>query len=207
MKTKYLLTLVIILKTLSWPLIADTANFTIHERAYTFSNYFEFSNDAGPQGLVIKKRFAYMHLTSAYDVYDAHGDFIAQGSSRLFSLGALFSWATEIDVYDAKGARIGLVDGQIATLASAKFSLYSYDEKGKSKHIGTAYMDHENRSFSIHDPKNSKRLVASLKRIFLPNVRDHWECRVHDAQAIDSRIIKVFAAFACDHQEYFRPDV
>jgi hypothetical protein len=185
---------------------SDTSKFSIYERAYTLSNYFEFSDEGDPYGLVIKKRFAYLHLTNTYDLYDPQGEFEARGASRLLCLGALFSWATEIDVYDAKNKRIGFIDGQIATLASAKFSIYTIDKSGAYQRIGTAFMDHENRSFSIFDPKNSKRQIASLRRIFLPHVRDHWECRIHDSKAIDPRIIKIFAAFSVDHQEYFRPD-
>ena len=205
MKKAFLLLLFMTLATTC--LKGDSAKFCIYERAYTFSNYFEFSDEGDPQGLVIKKRFAYLHLTNTYDVYDAQGEFEAQGSSRLFCLGALFSWATEIDVYDKNGKKIGLIDGQVATLASAKFSMYAVDEKGKSQRVGTAFMDHENRSFTICDPKNNKRIIATLRRIFLPHVRDHWECRIHDTKAVDTRIIKVFAAFSVDHQEYFRPDL
>lgn len=184
----------------------NTTMFTINEKEYLFSNAFEFSSNATPCGLVEKKRFAYLHLTNHYDYYDELGNWQARGVSRLFSLGALFSWGTEIDVKDNQNNTIGMIDGQIATLASARFSIYEYDTKGKWHLKGIAFMDDEKRSFSIVDPENNKHLLGSLNRIFLPNLRDHWQCKVFDTNAIDMRIIKVFAAFAVDHQEYFRAD-
>jgi hypothetical protein len=185
---------------------ATPVSFTIREREYLFSNYFEFAADKQPMGLVIKKRYAYLHLTNNYDLYTTKGDWQARGVSRLFCLGALYSWATEIDVYDTNGVRIGLIDGQAVTTAAARFSIYEYDSEGNSTLKAIAFMDDERRSFSIVHPENDKQFVASLQRVFLPNLRDHWECNAFDADLLDIRILKVFSAFAVDHQEFFRAD-
>lgn len=180
--------------------------FTIHEKAYRFSNNFEFTQEEVPMGLVSKKRFAYGHLVNHYEVYDSEGKWEATGKSRILTLGALFSWATEIDVYNGKGKRVGMIDGQVFTMASARFSIYNYDETGKWTLAGIAFMDNEKKSFSIIDPLNDKRILCVLRRVFVPNVQDHWECNVFHREAIDERTIKVFAAFAVDHQEFFRAD-
>lgn len=180
--------------------------FKINEKEYRFSNYFEFSSEDTPVGVIVKKRFAYLHLTSHYEAYNDMGVWEATGVSRLFSLGSLFSWATEIDVKDTSNKVIGMIDGQIATLASARFSIYECDDAHNWHLKGIAFMDNEKRSFSIVDPNNDKHMLVSLKRILLLNERDHWECQVFDTDAIDLRIVKVFAAFAVDHQEYFRVD-
>ncbi|MBS0637139.1 MAG: hypothetical protein JSS12_06485, partial [Verrucomicrobia bacterium] len=174
------------------------------EKEYYFSNYFEFNANEVPFGTVVKKRFAHLHLTNHYEVYDDKGLYEARGASRFFSLGALFSWATKIDVVDNARKTIGMIDGKLGTLQKARFNIYEYDNAWQLK--GIAYMDQEKRSFSIHDPNNDKHILASLKRILLPNERDHWECHIFEANAIDLRIVKIFAAFAVDHQEYFKSD-
>lgn len=181
--------------------------FTIHEKEYRFSNHFELSEDEAPMGVVAKKRFAYMHVTDHYEVYDSSGKWEATGRKRAFlSLGALFSWATEIDVKDSAGKKIGMIDGQVFTTTSARFSIYNYDDKGRWTLVGIAFMDNEKKSFSIVDPTNDKRIISVLRRIFVPNLHDHWECKIFYPDAIDLRIMKVFAAFAVDHQEFFRVD-
>ncbi len=184
----------------------NKVSFKIHEKEYRFSNHFEMNNNDVPVGVVAKKRYAFGHLTNHYEVYDDKGVWEATGKTRLFSLGSIYSWATEIDIRDARGNYIGMIDGQVATFASARFSIYSYDKLWGWKLVGIAFMDNEKRSFSIVDPNNDKYMLASLKRILLQNERDHWECNVFDTSSIDLRIVKVFAAFAVDHQEFFRPD-
>lgn len=181
--------------------------FSIHEKPYRFSNYFEFQGDEGPCGLVVKKRYAYLKVRTHYEVYDAKGQWQATGIARLLTLGALYSWGTEIDVYDTTGKKIGFIDGQLVTLAAARFSLYEYDDKGRSTLKAIAYMDKEKGSFSIVDPNNDKYLFSSLQRIFLPNVHDYWKGQIFVPEAVNDSVMKVFAAFAVDHQEYFRPDL
>jgi hypothetical protein len=180
--------------------------YTIREREYLFSNYFEFMPEIGPLETVVKKRYAGLHVTDNYAVYDGKGVWNASGSCRIFCLGLLYSWATEIDVYDQNGKQIGLIDGQVATTAAARFSIYEYDAEGVAQLKAIAFMDNEKRSFSIVHPDNYKHSIAFLWRIFLPDLRDHWECQVYEGDLLDPRIIKVFAAFAVDHQEFFRPD-
>lgn len=201
---KYLLFLCLALTSLN-AAESERLSFKINEKEYYFSNYFEFNSNEVPFGVVVKKRFAHLHLTNHYEVYDAKGQYEARGASRLLSLGALFSWATEIDIVDSTGRTIGMIDGQVGTLQKARFSIYEYDVKGWQLK-GIAYMDQEQRSFSIHNPNNDKHILASLKRILLPNERDHWECHIFEPGAIDTRIVKIFAAFAVDHQEYFKVD-
>lgn len=181
--------------------------FSIHEKAYRFSNTFELSEDEAPMGVVTKKRFAYGNLADHYHVYDAAGKLEGYGRKRaLLSLGALFSWATEIDVKDASGVKIGMIDGQAWTTASARFSLYDYDATGRWTLKGIAFMDRERKSFSIVDPTNDKRIIAVLRRVFVPNTQDHWECKIFYPDAMNLINLKVFATFAVDHQEFFRAD-
>jgi hypothetical protein len=188
------------------PLLAatpKTIEFAIHEKEYRFSNYFDLaSKDNAPQGLVIKTHFAKLNLRPHYDLYDRSGQWRARGVCRLLCLGVFYSWATEIDVYDTEGKTIGVIDGQVMTTTSARFSIYD----GNSFLKGIAYMDRLNMGFTILDPNNEMHILARFQRIFVRDVPDHWECQVYEPDAIDLSIIKIFAAFAVDHQEYFRID-
>jgi hypothetical protein len=181
---------------------SKTIEFQIHEKEYRFSNYFELDSKDAPQGLVVKSHFAKLNLRPHYDLYDRQGTWQATGVSRLLCLGVIYSWATEIDVYDTEGRAVGLIDGQVMTTTSARFSIYD----GNSTLTGIAYMDRANMGFTILDPDNERHILARLQRIFIQGVPDHWECQVYEPDAIDLRIIKIFAAFAVDHQEFFRPD-
>ena len=55
-------------------LASKRLKFKINEKEYRFSNYFEFSSDDTPVGVIVKKRFAYLHLTNHYDAYDERND-------------------------------------------------------------------------------------------------------------------------------------
>ena len=52
-----------------------------------------------------------------YDLYDSKHQFLARGITRAFSLGQIFPWGMEIDVYDMNGDYLGLIDGKTFTWA------------------------------------------------------------------------------------------
>ena len=183
----------------------NARHYIVSEHAYTFSKAFHF--DGQDPGIVTKKHYVYGNLRTHYDSYDRDGMYEAQGISRLFCLGTLFSWATEIDIYDADGKKIGMIDGQVATLCPARFSIYEYNpQSGKSKLVGIAYMDNRKTNLIICDPKKETRELATIRRHEILGAKDDWECIVFDKNVLDLRIIKIFMAFAVDHQEYFRAD-
>jgi hypothetical protein len=48
---------------------------------------------------------------------------------RIFCLGLFRAWGAEFDVYDKQGNIIGVIDGQVATTESAKYSIYNAKEE------------------------------------------------------------------------------
>lgn len=173
--------------------------FSVRRQDYMFSTVFEISSPVEHIGSVYKSSFS---IRTHYDLYDSLGNHESNGICRVLTLGVLYSWAREIDVYDAQGMTVGMIDGQLATGASAKFSIYN----AEGNKAGIAYLDKNGAAFSVVDPANEQRMIASLKRNFVANTLDHWDVTIYDKDAIDMRILKTFAAFAVDSQNDFKKD-
>jgi hypothetical protein len=180
--------------------ILNVDEFRVTRNDYTFSTVFEMAINDRLVGTAYKSSF---HLMTQYDLYDSKGQYQGYGSCRFFSLGLFYTWATEIDVYDPYGYYVGMIDGQIASLEPAKFSIY--DATGNR--TGIAYLDKNCVAFSIVDPNNEARLLARFNRNFLQDTVDYWEVDIYEPEAISLKIIQVFAAFACDTQGKFKPDI
>ena len=178
---------------------AQRTEFNIFEKQYRLSTVFEMDAHGKPFGTVVKSVF---RIRTNYDVYDAQGVRRATGICRLLCLGSFAVWGTEIDVYDTEGNYLGFIDGQAATLESAKFSIY--DKEGDR--VGIAYMDLTNAGFSILHPEKETSLFVRLTRKFVQDQIDSWKIDVYDDKAIHPDVIKVFAAFAIDRQEFFKED-
>lgn len=171
----------------------------IHERLFTFSDYYEIDSDVGSQGNLIKAKLA---LWTSYQYYDQEGKHAAAAYLRIFSLGSLYTWAGVLDVYDGKGDRVGLIEGAILTFLPSKFSLYD----AQNCLVGTAYMDHDAMGFTVSDPVNEVKTLANFRRVFVKDVTDHWVITINDPEAIDLRLLYSFGAFVIDNQNDFRID-
>lgn len=175
-------------------------NFDVYSQEYTFTTIFDFVGKNDFLGTIAKSVF---NVRTHYDIYDIHGKYQGTGICRLLTLGAIYDWAREIDVWGANDEYVGMIDGQVATGAKAKYSLYN----GTGSRVGIAYLEKGCTAFVINHPDNEYHKIAYLKRHFIPDEKDHWSITVFDENAIDLRIIKVFAAFALDSQNSFKEDI
>lgn len=172
----------------------------ISQKDYNFETNFDVDSEHGHLGYISQSSFS---LRKNYTFYDRDGLVSASAYSRLLSFGTIRQAATVMDVYDGEGKQVGLIEGTlIFTTAPAKF--YFYDSKNKV--VGIAYMDKNRSSFTVYDPVNDKRIIASYNRIFERDVLDHWEIEVIDTKSIDLKVLVSFGAFAIDTQEQFRED-
>ncbi len=182
-----------------------TANeFNVYQKDYRFSTVFEMESHGKSQGTAQKSVWRWLKpLRDTYDIYSESGELQAVGIGRIFCLGLFRPWGAEFDVYNPKGERIGVIDGQVVTTESAKFSIYN----AEGVRVGIAYMDLKNAGFSIFHPEKTSLVLAYLRRNFIADQTDHWTITVNDeAGLIDPRILKVFTAFAVDKQGYFKED-
>lgn len=176
--------------------------FDIRRDPYQFATYFQINSNDTYIGSVKKSTF---RIRKNYDLSNQHG-WQATGVVRVFTLGAIYSWASEIDIYDTRGVKFGMIDGQIATTENAKFGLYEYDDEGNYTHVGIAYLDGDFDSFTILYPDGGPHPIAKLERCFTPggNGIDFWKIKVYHPESIDDRLIRIFAAFVIDHQDDFQ---
>ncbi len=177
---------------------AEPYSYTITEHPYRFSTYYEMQGKNGFEGRGIKN---FAPIRTSYLLQDANGLEQAQGVVQTFSLGALFAWGKDIDIYDPAGRRIGFIDGEVLTTASAKYSFY--DES--NRWVATAYLDYSCSGFVLTSSQN-ERTIGHLKRKFVDNATDFWEVTIYDPGAIDLRLVRIFSIFAVDYQSYFRED-
>ncbi len=140
-----------------------------------------------------------LRIRTNYDLSNKDG-WQATGITRIISLGSLYPWAKEIDVYDTRGVQIGFIDGNLATLESAKFTIYDYDEAGTATVIGTAYANPSFDRFVILSTIDNPHPIAELNRDFSNR---NWHVSVHYPQQIDDRIVRIFSAFVVDYEDKF----
>lgn len=73
--------------------------------------------------------------------------------------------------------------------------------------INSRFIKKTNAGIAIVHPEKENHIFARLTRNFVRDQVDHWDVVVYDTDQIDPAIIKVFAAFAVDYQEYFKADL
>lgn len=173
-------------------------HFRIREKQWLFSTDFVMDTDGLCLGKVVKSSF---QIPTHYTLYDSRGEQQATAVYRILNLSLFYSWASEIDIYDGDGLPIGYIDGQVGTFQAARFSIYC-----RGKLVAIAYLDKQRASFSIVDAETESRLIANFTRHFVKDVTDHWSVDVYDRTTVLPEVIKIFAAFAIDTQEYFKED-
>ena len=169
--------------------------FRVIPKKYMFSTEFEIHSKDVPVGRTKKSSFRFR---THYDLADRHG-WQATGITRMLSLGSLFPWAREIDIYDTQMNQIGMICGKMITTAQAKYAIYNKE----NTLVGTAFLDYEGQGFVIQHPEMCSRIVAQFVRDFEINVKDSWNVTVYEPEQIDFRILRIFAAFAVDTQTLF----
>lgn len=175
--------------------------FNIRKDPYAFATYFQIDSDDTYIGTVKKSSFP---IRTNYDLSDENG-WQATGIKRILTLGSVYAWASEIDIYDTRGVKIGMIDGQVLPTEPTNFRLYEYDEEGNYTCIGIANLDPDYDCFSIFFADGGPHPLAKLERhtISTEGAVDFWKVRVYQPQKIDDRLIRIFAAFVIDHQNYF----
>lgn len=166
-------------------------SYMVLKNPYRFSTYFEMMGEHGYEGRVVSNFF---HARTTYDLYNAAGVYEGQGICRALSLGVLCSWARDIDIYDATGVCIGLIQGQVLTTAAAKFNFY--DAYGQL--VCSAYQNYNQSSFNMLDASPMERMMGVVKR---NAIADEWDVTLYQSDIVDHRCLKIFSAFVSDYQD------
>jgi hypothetical protein len=179
----------------------ESYHFSIYPNDYALATYFTIQADDTYRGVVKKSAF---RIRTNYDLSNGDG-WQATGIKRAMSLGSIYPWATEVDIYNTRWEHVGMIDGQVVSTAAARFSLY--DAEGNLK--GIAFMDYSLNRYTIVYPDSEAFPIAECHRHRELIGQDWWDVVVYDNNQIDDRIIRIFAAMACDIQvdidNYYSP--
>ncbi|MCC5791138.1 MAG: hypothetical protein JJT82_00810 [Legionellaceae bacterium] len=173
-------------------------DYTISKDIYKMSEIYQIKSiqkETYP-GSIKKSMF---RIRTNYDLSDKHG-WQATGIIRLLSPGAIFPWATDIDIYDTRGVKFGLIDGSAFTVESAKFHLYEYDDFGNSFEVGVAFANPDFSRFVIYPLGNNPHPIAEMSRDYNNKT---WNVSVHYPEILDDRIMRIFSGFVVDFQDKF----
>jgi len=130
-----------------------------------------------------------------YDLSNGDG-WQATGIKRVLSLGSIYPWATEVDVYDTRWEHIGMIDGQVVSTAAARFSIYNAE--GNLSAI--AYLDYSLNTYTIVYPDSEAYPIAECHRHKVVFGQEWWDVIVYDSEQVDERLMRIFAAMVCDIQ-------
>lgn len=174
------------------PVSESSYTFSLYKQTYALSTFFSIQSEETYRGVVKKSIF---RLRTNYDLSDEHG-WQATGVKRVISLGSLYPWATEIDIYDTQWSYLGMIDGQVASTAAARFSIYN----ANNDLVAIAYLDYSLSTYTIAYPESEAFPIAELHRRKDTSGLDWWEVTVYDRRPIDERVLRLFAAMASDLQ-------
>lgn len=170
----------------------EPLDYTIVQNEYRFNTYYEMYGSRGCEGRVIKES---LRIRTMYDLYDKEGEYEAEAICRALSLGSLYTWAREIDIYDPAGNSIGFIEGKFFTTAQAKFNIYD----GEDRLVANVYLDFVSKSFTLVEPSKNAKPLGQIKR----TASGDWGVVLNDETALDARLVKIFSAFVVDHENSF----
>lgn len=179
----------------------ESVSFVIEKTGYLWSDHYVLdSENLDWVSTVYSRR---IRLMTGYDLYNRQGECEVKASENFWCTGLLSSYYTEIDLYEPSGEWMGKIDGQWWTRgAEARYQILDAD----GRVLAIASLDKTHAGFTITHPDSYQRIVARLKRVYVPEQPDHWEVTVYDTEVLDRRFIQVFAAFAVNRQGDFRED-
>ncbi len=184
---------------------ADETQYEIHKKEYRFSTIYEMRHNSQFLGRVVTPRYPW-NLRTNYDLYSKEAVKEGNGKFAILNPAAWSSFwgAGGLDIYvvDAEGNDVGYIDGECLTLAAAKYTFYN----AAGAVVGYGYLDRNKEGFSIVHPDYDNVPIAYLRRHFVPNTTDYWSVYIYDTETIDTRMIKIFSAFAVSMQDKFRAD-
>ena len=98
-----------------------------------------------------------------------------------------------IDVFDARGQKIGTIREQIFSSLFGVVNKYIIFDASNNKIAETDKFQFVATKFTITD--NKRQLVATISRPAFQLMTDKWTVSVHNSDVVDSRILVVIAAF------------
>jgi hypothetical protein len=182
------------------PISAAAKDITLHYHITysedTFGTIFEMANEKVNFGSVVKSVF---HLSPNYDSYDRYGLYQASGVCRMMTLGVIYPWASEIDIYDVHSRKIGMITGHVFCTERAKFSFFDAQEKC----VYIASLDRNDKCFVIVDANDPENILARITCNTHVESTNFWDVTLYQPDLLPLKFLNIFAAFVSDSQNYF----
>lgn len=163
------------------------ANFSLYEKFFTIMDALELKSGNASYGRVTQRFWA---LSKAFYWDDPRGRRVAEARARILALGST------VDVTDGAGNKVGTIKEEILKSLFKVWTTYRIlDPQGRQ--IASSEKI-ELFSTEITLKRQDGRSVALLRRGFKENLlrlTDRWDVTVYDANAIDSRLLVMIAAF------------
>lgn len=160
------------------------SEFTIHERVIALTDTFDLKDGKKIMGTITEKFFS---LTKSFKYVDASGSCVAEARARFFS------WGTHVDVTDCQGRKVGAIKENVLKSFFKVYTTYAILD-GQDREIATSEKV-EWISTDVTLTSKQGRAVASLHRPWLNVFSDNWTVKVSAADACDSRLIVMIAAY------------
>ena len=179
--------------------LEETWKVTAHKVPFFLANSatFNFTEGRRHTGQVVRTR--QLLPSYHYDFFDHEGELQVQGVTRAISLGLLFSWGMEIDLYDSDSRYVGKIEGQYWTESKAKFLFYGPDRYLR----GIAYFDGEDPCLSIVYPDDESDILAELTGSAIGS-KSVWTVKIGSSlSTVEEGLLKVFSAFVGDYSARF----
>ena len=204
MRSRFLVALIALTASLSAAVHApEPYEFTISQNDYRFCTIFPIDSRDTYPGQVKKSR---IRPWTSYDLSDADGwqaraQYKWTNTSWYYGQSMMEMWISDTDGYT-----FALIDGQMLTTAPARYAVMTYEEGGEEQKVAVITLNDSRDAFTFYFPEDETRRIAEMRRVILPDVRDHWVVRVYHPERIDDRIVRLFAAWAIDNQSTFLLD-
>jgi uncharacterized protein YxjI len=160
------------------------AEFTIKERVLSFTDTFDIVSSGKKLGVISQK---ILSLTRSFKYKDADGNLVAEARSRILS------WGTHIDVTDDLGQPIGGIKEQVFKSFFKVYTVYSILDAQGQEIATSEKVDWLGTKVTLSDHQG--RQIATLQRPWINIFSDHWDAKVYDPKAVDSRVMVMIAAY------------
>jgi hypothetical protein len=197
MRHKFLFAFLLILTSAYSAIHAENSWYVTKDNSpFSYTAVFEIKKGETSAGKVV--RTGLFTPSYYYDLYDANDSLLVRGITRVFSLGMLFAWGTDIDLYDGNQL-VGMIQGKIWTRSRAKFSFY--DAYGQL--TASAYLNDESCNFLIVSEQNPGEVLAELDGKSFGDA-SIWKMKpINNPLSIDEGALQIFAGFVADFQKNF----
>ncbi|RYF09200.1 MAG: hypothetical protein EOO40_07325 [Deltaproteobacteria bacterium] len=173
---------------------SQAVEYSVQRRDYRFNTYFEVGADGAPVGTVLRERWR-QPMRAHYVLYSSDGSVQAQGTTRLWSPGLIFSWAQTVDIADAQGKSLYTLSGDFLTTEAARFRL----KTPAGETVALLYVDLATTGCVATHPDNS---FTILTRYYRNQVSDYtherWDFTTVPEGPVAPAIWQLIGAFLAD---------